>query len=209
MSKSKTKASSKARKPVAKSNPSSRFSKYLSLERVIIGGTILFVIGLIGVIAWNSWSNRPIDIKGIQEFPSVTAGHQETAVNYEESPPVGGPHYPVWQNCGAYDQPIRNEMAVHSMEHGAVWITYRPDLSIEEVEQLRNLVRPNSYRLLSPYPDLPSPIAVSSWGYQLQIESVDDERLSQFIRQYEQGPNTPELGATCSGGIDRPLAQLP
>lgn len=206
---SKTKAAGRTRKSVTKSTPPNRLSKYLSTERMIIGGTILFILGVVGVIVWNSWSNRPVDIEGLQEFRNLTAGHRETAVNYEESPPVGGPHYPVWQNCGAYDQPIRNEMGVHSMEHGAVWITYRPDLPTDEVAKLRDLVRPNTYRLLTPYPDLPSPIVVSAWGYQLRLESADDQRLSQFIRQYEQGPNTPELGATCSSGVDRPLAQLP
>lgn len=196
-------------KPEATNNMPKLISWNLSIEQIIMGGTILLVLGILGVVAFNSWINRPVDIEGIQQFQELVAMHQETPVTYEEVPPVGGIHYPAWQNCGVYDQPIRNEMGVHSMEHGAVWITYHPDLTDWAVEKLRDLVRPGSHRLLTPYPDLPSPIVVSAWGYQLQLESADDERLTQFIRQYEQGPNTPELGATCSGGIDRPMSQLP
>jgi MFS family permease len=53
---------------------------------------------------------------------------------------------------------ISNENAVHSLKHGAVWITYRPDLPEGQVETLRDLVQGQTYILVSPYPDLPSPV---------------------------------------------------
>ncbi len=53
---------------------------------------------------------------------------------------------------------ISNENAVHSLEHGAVWITYRPDLPGGQVETLRDLAQGQTYILVSPYPDLPSPV---------------------------------------------------
>ncbi len=58
---------------------------------------------------------------------------------------------PQWLNCGIYDQPVLNENAVHALEHGAVWITYNPDLSADDVQKLRDLM-PSSYIVLSPYP---------------------------------------------------------
>ncbi|MCP5096317.1 MAG: DUF3105 domain-containing protein, partial [Chloroflexi bacterium] len=51
--------------------------------------------------------------------------------------------------------------AVHSMEHGAVWITYQPDLPADEIIELQDLVRGQPFLLLSPYPDLRGPVVVT------------------------------------------------
>ena len=92
------------------------------------------------------------------------------------------------------------------MEHGAVWITYQPDLSAADVAQLRNLVRGHAYLILSPYPGLPARVVASAWGVQLQAAGPGDPRLASFIKTYEQGPQTPEPGAPCSGGRGVPIA---
>jgi hypothetical protein len=62
------------------------------------------------------------------------------------------------------------------------------------------------YVILSPYPGLPSPVVASAWGKQLQLPSVSDPRLGQFIDYFRQGPQTPEPGATCAGGTGTPVA---
>jgi hypothetical protein len=99
-----------------------------------------------------------------------------------------------------YDQPVKNENAVHSLEHTIVWITYQPTLAASEVDKLKVITRQSSYRLLSPYPGLPSPIVASAWGYQLKLDKADDPRLISFIQKYERNPKGPEPNATCSGG---------
>jgi Protein of unknown function (DUF3105) len=147
-------------------------------------------------------------IEGVEYFPGLEALHEDGIVEYPQTPPAGGPHHPRWQTCGVYDAPIKNEHAVHSLEHGAVWITYQPDLPAEEIEALANLTRRGTHRLLSPYPGIDSPIILSAWGYQLKLESSDDPRLLEFLLQYEQGATTPELGATCAGGETRTAAEL-
>jgi len=147
-------------------------------------------------------------IEGAEYFPGFSAEHRQGPVEYAETPPAGGPHNPVWQTCGVYDAPLKNEHAVHSMEHGTVWITYQPDLPADEVEVLANFTRRGTHRLLSPYPGIDSPIIISAWGYQLRLESSDDPRLLEFFQTYEQGATTPELGATCSGGETRVASQL-
>ena len=95
---------------------------------------------------------------------------------------------------------MRDENAVHTMEHGAVWITYGPDLPQAQKDEIRGLVEGQTCMLASPYPDLSSPIVASAWGKQLTLESADDPDLEQFIRAYRQGPQTPEPGASCTGG---------
>ena len=99
---------------------------------------------------------------------------------------------------------ISNENAVHSLEHGAVWITYRPDLPEGQVETLRDLVQGQTYILVSPYPDLPSPVMGLGAGQATQARLGRRPRLEQFISTYRQGPQTPEPGAACTGGVRLP-----
>jgi hypothetical protein len=139
----------------------------------------------------------------VTSYSNLSRNHTNEPVNYPQSPPVGGPHNPIWQNCGFYSKPVRNEYAVHSMEHGAVWITYSPDLPKDQVEKIKSLTQ-KSYVLASPYPGLPTPVVASAWGKQLKLNSANDFRLEQFVRAYGQGPQNPEPGAPCSGGVGSP-----
>jgi len=143
-------------------------------------------------------SSQTPDIPGLQRFSGLSRDHVTTPVDYPQTPPVGGDHSPVPQTCGAYDEAIPNEMGVHSMEHGAVWITYRPDLPAAEVAKLRSEAR-QDHVLVSPYPGLASPVVASAWGRQLRLDSASDARLDQFVAQFRSGPQTPEPGAACEG----------
>lgn len=165
----------------------------------------LILVVAIGWAVFNNTRTIPDKVTGITTYTNLSQTHTTDPVTYPQSPPVGGPHSPVWQNCGVYDKPIANVNAVHSMEHGAVWITYQPDLSAADVDQLRQLAHRHSYVVLSPYPGLSSPVVATAWGVQLQASGVNDSRLSTFLNKYEQGSQTPELGAACTGGIGNPL----
>lgn len=145
-------------------------------------------------------------IPGVIAYTDLPRQHTEAPLAYAQIPPVGGMHSGIWQNCGIYNQPIQNENAVHSMEHGAVWITYQPDLPADAIEHLRSLVRGKDHVLLSPYPGLPKPVVASAWGLQLPVDNANDSRLPLFIAHYAQGPQTPERGAVCSGGIGTPVS---
>ncbi len=140
-------------------------------------------------------------IEGVVETDVPSATHVETDVTYAQTPPVGGDHHPTWQNCGFYSEPVVDEHAVHSLEHGAVWATYSPDLPEADVERLEELADQHSFLLVSPRGDLAAPLTLSAWGVQLELDSTDDERLEVFLLKYLQGPQTLEPGAPCSGGI--------
>jgi hypothetical protein len=144
----------------------------------------------------------PGQIAGLATFKYPSgAKHLSTPVTYKESPPVGGDHDPVWADCTGtvYPVDIRHENAVHSMEHGAVWITYNPDtVSKGDVATLAALVKGVSHRLMSPYKGLDSPISLQSWNHQLKVTSVTDKRIKQFADFFTQNDAYyPEIGASC------------
>lgn len=176
--------------------PQRRSRRWLWLP---VGVLAVIALGAIAVAIGNNGSAVPLE--GVTTFSNLAAGHQDGPLTYEQTPPVGGIHNSAWQNCGTYTNPVANENAVHSLEHGAIWITYRPDLSAEVIAQLQQLTRGRTYTLLSPYPNLPSPIVASAWGVQMLVDTADDPRLPRFISTYVQGPQTLEPGAPCTGGI--------
>lgn len=147
---------------------------------------------------------QPPSLDAVKTFDYRGGQHVQTPVTYTENPPVGGQHNPVWLNCGIYDAPVANENAVHSMEHGAVWITYRPDLPSDQVDELKSDVQGETYTVLSPYEGLPAPVVLSAWNHQLQLQSADDPRIDAFLAKYVQGAQTPEPGALCSNGTGTP-----
>ena len=168
----------------------------------------LFAVAAVAAVVFLWSPNLQLASKaapaGVQSFEVAGSAHVRTPVSYPQTPPVGGNHAPKWQNCGFYDEPVRDENAVHSLEHGAVWIAYRPDLSEEQIDSVRQLAQRQNYVLASPYPDIPAPLVVSAWGRQLRLEGADDQRLDQFVRAFRLSPQAPESGGPCTGGTGTP-----
>ena len=162
-----------------------------------VATVVLVIAGVVGFTVWQDVSNRPT-LDAVKTY-TVTRDHTTEPVTYAQTPPVGGDHAPTWLNCGVYAAPVADELAVHALEHGAVWVTYRPDLPADQVEKLASSI-PDTYMVLSPYEGLPAPVVASAWGTQLVLTGVDDPRLAEFIKTYRQGPQTPEPGAACTGG---------
>ena len=138
--------------------------------------------------------------EGTTTYTDLEQTHVDTPVDYPQNPPVGGPHNPVWQNCGFYDKEFPKERGVHSMEHGAVWITYSADLPAADIAVLKAFADNGKEVLVSPYSGLPSPVVASAWGKQLIPDGVNDPRLAQFVDYFDDGPQTPETNTPCSQG---------
>lgn len=176
-------------------------------QKWIVATIIVLGIFGLGFILYLNVRPQPT-IRDVRQFPRPSAGHDNNVQYLFDAhplPPAGGVHWEGWQNCGIYDEPVETPYALHSLEHGAVWITYHPDLPESEVEQLRRRVRGETHLLLSPYPNLQSPVVLTAWGLQLEVDSAADGRVNQFISRYQRGSQTPEPGASCDRGVGTPL----
>ncbi|WP_137726260.1 DUF3105 domain-containing protein [Prescottella subtropica] len=186
-------------------------------------GAVVAVVALITVLAINivpkyrdqqavakftpSESNQDpsSEIEGVLkiDYPAGVHITPDQRVAYDRTPPFGGPHDAVWATCmgTVYPDPIRTENAVHSLEHGAIWITYNPD-KIDDAQRQKLEERAGArdgYMLMSPYPGMDSPISLQSWGHQLKVDNADDERIDQFIKSLRLNRYAyPEVGASCS-----------
>jgi hypothetical protein len=149
------------------------------------------------------------NIEGLERFGGLSRNHVTGPVSYDQAPPVGGDHSATWLNCGIYTEPVPDENAVHSLEHGAVWITYEPGLADSAVAAVEEFVISQSqsarqYILVSPYEGQSAPLVATAWGRQLELQSADDPRLREFTDTFVRGSQSPEAGALCTGGIGAP-----
>ncbi|MFI5636763.1 DUF3105 domain-containing protein [Streptomyces goshikiensis] len=173
------------------------------------------VAGLVGFGAWvlidqkqqekDAEAARKAPVSGERDWDAKKLGrnHVETPVKYEMNPPVGGDHHPRWMNCNGdvYKNPVPEVNAVHSLEHGAVWVTYNEKAAKGDLDKLAETVGKTPYSLMSPVKEQAGAIMLSAWGKQLTVDSATDPRVSQFFTKYVQGPQTPEPGAACTNGL--------
>lgn len=146
------------------------------------------VAGKDGVMSWKGTLGRT---------------HVTTTVKYPTEPPVGGDHDRAWMNCNGdvYTKPLNNMNAVHSLEHGAVWVTYTGKASKADVDALAAKVKKTPYTLMSPDDGQKDPIMLTAWGHQRTVTSASDPNVDKFFEAYVQGAQTPEPGAACTGGL--------
>ncbi|MFD3804682.1 DUF3105 domain-containing protein [Streptomyces sp. NPDC058611] len=188
-------------------------------KAIAITTSAAVVVGLVGFGAWvlidrqeaqeraqekaAAARKAPVDGEQTWEAKKLGRNHVETPVKYEMNPPVGGDHHPRWMNCNGdvYKNPVPEVNAVHSLEHGAVWVTYNEKAAKGEVDKLAGTVAKTPYTLMSPVKEQAGAIMLSAWGKQLTVETSDDPRVAQFFTKYVQGPQTPEPGAACTSGL--------
>lgn len=159
------------------------------------------------VVRGEERAQRALDLTLVETWEIIDRSHTEDDVTYEQDPPAGGAHAPIWLACGVYDEPVREENAVHDLEHGTVWITHDPELSEDDRAALAEQLPDNG--IMSPRDDLPSPVVVTVWGAQLRLDGADDRRLGLFLEEYGDGHTAPEYGVSCQGGTPDPQGGVP
>ncbi len=131
----------------------------------------------------------------------ITANHVEPPVEFETSPSTGGDHYAFWMNCGFYTEELIEGAATHSLEHGAIWITYNDSLPEEELAALAAMAAANPRLLISPY-DHDELIVLSAWGAQQRgISSASAPEVQAFIDDFVDNPALGEAGASCGNAV--------
>ncbi len=123
----------------------------------------------------------------VEEFPIEGVEHvsAETTVEYKTNPPTSGPHFAQAQNWGVYDKEIDDKAAVHALEHGGIWISYK-DISDDEKNILEEIGRENSgSAIVSPRGANDVKIAVVSWGRMMKLDTADKAPIQKYIDTYK------------------------
>ncbi len=161
------------------------------------------VVGLVAIVAFSQPELRGVP-DGTQAVAIASSEHVSGTVYGPNEVPAGGPMDSIWQNCGFYDGPVRTENVVHSLEHGAVWVTYGAGVPSEDVDALRRFVSRSEKVVVSAVPLQGAPIIASAWGRQIEIDDPSDTRLEQFVNEFTGADTAPERGGRCNGGVGQP-----
>lgn len=173
--------------------------KIIGLVAFLVAG-----IGLVAVVAQPPAESIDGVPQGTEIVAVADAVHIDGEIPYEDVVPAGGPHNPIWLNCGVYDTPVREENAIHSMEHGAVWITYNQTVDADGLDALVRLGG-RARVIVSPVPEQESAVLATSWGRRLRVDDPTDTRVEQFATEFTKIEYSPEPGASCSGGVGSPV----
>lgn len=145
-----------------------------------------------------------VELAGVTVVEFEGGGHTRDPVSYSTAPGAGGDHSPAWQNCGFYTVEVPQEQAVHSLEHGAVWVAYSGDAPQAELDRLTALAGESTHLLVTPF-DVDSTYVLTAWARQTSIDSIDDPLFQQFLDTYMgDGPTAPEPNVACHSAAGIP-----
>ena len=172
-----------------------RIKKYLVwfvVLAILIGGVYWLVNRY-----WKKEASRKIYAVQIADLGrnhiSVGASHE----SYNSNPPTSGPHYEEWESKGVYKEQQPDEGLVHNLEHGYIWISYRPDASPKIIEQLENFYSFGKKIIIEPRKENDKTIALAAWNWLDKFDStskdalsdIEIKRISDFIDAYiNRGP---------------------
>ena len=155
-------------------------------NRILKWTVWILVIGIIGyglfLLISRTATPRPGESIAIQgrDHISVGSSHPE----YNSNPPTSGPHYAQPTPWGVYQDELKDENVIHSMEHGGIWISYQPDIDEETKVKLEAIGKKHSGSVVvSPRSANDSLIAVASWGRLEKLSSFNEARIIEFIKR--------------------------
>jgi hypothetical protein len=184
-------------------------SNQLLIGGFVLGAIVLAVLGLRAAGVFDPPA-AAIDLNSadFQVPAGTTIGTQEPLLapehivppakgSYNTVPPTSGQHYNqaglAPTSWGIKDSNLPNEVTTHNLEHGGIVIGYN-NLTPAETDQLKGIVRAlmnGTYRkiVLEPYPLANAKIALTSWGWLLNLQTVDQIQIVQFTRAHYSDSN--------------------
>ncbi len=176
-----------------------------------IGAAILVLAVAGGAYYYSRSSSQPAFSGAIGDVTPPDQGRDHVQPGqpheaYNSTPPTSGPHYPRWTSWGIKTEPVPDELQVHNLEHGGIMVQYNCQAKAAPVadcaalkKELESLVNVKPRVIVAPHPKMDHPIALTSWGHLLVMDTFDRARAVAFINTYFN--HAPEDVQQAPGGM--------
>ena len=176
------------------------------MKKVALWGLgILAVIGIIGsffVFGPKGKTPEPDLSKAVAD-EGRTHVSEGASVEYNSNPPTSGNHWPVPLSDGVYSTEKPDEAIVHSLEHGRVWVSYKPSIPDQTKKALEELLKRYNGTILTPRSANDTDIALAAWNrldaFDLNPDGTfNEQRIIDFINRWRN--KAPEFIPGSGGG---------
>jgi Protein of unknown function (DUF3105) len=183
-------------------------------RRTLIRRVVFIALALLPILYFLLFRpTPPTEIEGhsIETFSFAGENqHPEGDLDYVSNPPVSGPHAPQPAACGTHAQPIPDENQVHTLEHGAIGVQYRPQLDQQDIATIEDIVGGYDSHVFSAPRSMDSPIVVTSWGRMMRLDSLDASAIRSYIDEFRmRGPEDQACDATAKDSFEPSPAPSP
>lgn len=172
-------------------------------------GAAIILSGLIlGSIKYSRWYTK--NLPG-QFFENQGQEHVELdyTFTYNSNPPSSGPHFGKPANWRIYAYEVNDKIFIHNLEHGGVWIAYRPTISPSIIDDLKSIINEfnGSKIVMAPRSSNDTDIAVVAWSrvlkFNLAESTLSDKEKNEIRGFYRAFKNHgPEFVPDIMPGID-------
>ncbi|MEK7060230.1 MAG: DUF3105 domain-containing protein [Patescibacteria group bacterium] len=160
-------------------------------HKIIGGGVFLTLIIIVGIVWFSSKEgvknqeklSRPMMGEKIADLGAQHIARGKSHPAYNSNPPTSGWHWGDGvAGPGIKDEPVPDELILHSMEHGAAVVWYKDDLEQSDIDKIKEAFNNSSgKKIMLARKDLDVPVALTSWGYLLKLQTIDEVKIKEFI----------------------------
>ena len=126
-------------------------------------------------------------------FPALDRKHATElpkGYKYNSFPPTSGTHYPTPAIWNIYDEPVREMLLIHNLEHGGIVVQYGDQVPAETVDQIRTWYQSDANgKIVAPLPALKDKVAVTAWTHLMTCPGFNQEAFDAFTEAFRyDGP---------------------
>lgn len=159
---------------------------------VRVGLVIIVLVVIAGIGMWYS-RRTSRNLPGVM-YPDQGQEHVPLgeAHEYNSNPPTSGWHHGTPAEWGIYKEEIADQILLHNLEHGGVWISYKPDISGDVKEKLESFYEKYGRKIIvTPRSANDADIVLGAWTHldKFSASEYSEERVEKFIKAFRnKGP---------------------